>query len=53
MLAPLYRGGLVAYVLSSCPPVSCFLEPLSYDAGTALNIGSTFGLVGDVYPSMF
>ena len=39
MLAPLYRGGRVAYVPSSRPPpppVSCFLDTLSYDAGTAL-----------------
>ena len=37
MFAPLYRGGRVAYVPSSRRPVSCFLDPLSYDAGTALN----------------
>ena len=37
MFAPLYRGGRVAYVPSARPPVSCFLDPLSFKAGTALN----------------
>ena len=37
MFAPLYKGVRVADVPSSRLPVLCFLDPLSYDAGTALN----------------